>query len=44
VITLNSGDISAMKGAWIGGAYLAAGCAITYVVFVNLFINPQLPL
>ncbi|KAF8231001.1 hypothetical protein L208DRAFT_1437869 [Tricholoma matsutake] len=43
VITLGPRDIEVMKGAWIGGACLAAGCAITYVVFVNLFINPQLP-
>ena len=43
VITLNHGEISGMKDAWVGGAYLAAGGAIIYVVFVNLFINPQLP-
>jgi hypothetical protein len=43
VIILNHEDISAMEGTWVGGAYLAAGSAITYVVFVNLFINPQLP-
>jgi hypothetical protein len=43
VIILSHGELVAMKGAWIGGAYLAAGCAITYMVFVNLLINPQLP-
>ena len=43
LITLNHDDISGIRNTWIGGAYLAAGCAITYVVFVNLFINPRLP-
>jgi hypothetical protein len=43
VILLNHDDISGMKGAWIGGAFLAAGSAIICVVFVNLFINPELP-
>jgi len=43
VILLNHNDIVGMKGAWIGGAFLAAGSAIMFVVFVNLFINPELP-
>jgi hypothetical protein len=43
VILLNHDDISAMKGAWIGGAVLAAGAATVCVVFVNLFIDPELP-
>jgi hypothetical protein len=43
VIFLNPEDISAMKGAWIGGAFIAAGCAAICVVTVNLFINPELP-
>lgn len=43
VITLNHEDVAGLKGAWIGGAFLAAGSVIICVVFVNLFINPQLP-
>jgi hypothetical protein len=43
VIFLNPEDISAMKGAWIGGVFIAAGCAAMCVVTVNLFINPELP-
>ncbi|KAG6906054.1 hypothetical protein DXG01_016115 [Tephrocybe rancida] len=43
VITFIPDDLSSMKGAWIGGVALAAGSATLFVVFVNLFINPQLP-
>jgi hypothetical protein len=42
-ILLSPEDISAMKGAWVGGASLAAGSAALCMVFVNLFINPELP-
>jgi hypothetical protein len=43
VIILNHEDITGMKGAWIGGAFLAASSAVIFVGFVNLFINPALP-
>jgi hypothetical protein len=43
VISLTHEDVAGMKGAWIGGAFLAAGSVIICVIFVNLFINPQLP-
>jgi hypothetical protein len=43
VILLNPSDVSGMKGAWIGAAFLAAGSATMCVVFVNLLIDPQLP-
>jgi hypothetical protein len=42
-ISLNSEDLSGMKGAWIGGAFLAAGSTTLCLVFVNLFMNPELP-
>jgi hypothetical protein len=40
---ISMGDLSGMKAAWIGGAYLASGCAIVFVVFVFVFIHPRLP-
>ena len=36
-------DVHDMISAWIGGAFLAAGSALTFVIFVNIFINPRLP-
>jgi hypothetical protein len=38
---ISLGNLSGMKIAWIGGVYLASGCAIVFVVFVYVFINPQ---
>ncbi|RDB30039.1 hypothetical protein Hypma_013864 [Hypsizygus marmoreus] len=43
VVEFMANDILGMRGAWIGGVVLAAGSATMFVVFVNLFINPQLP-
>lgn len=43
VIILNHEDIVSMKGAWIGGAFLAAATVVISVIFINLFINPELP-
>jgi hypothetical protein len=43
LISLNSDDLEGMKGAWKGGAFLAAGTAALCTVYVNLFINPELP-
>ena len=34
MILLNHGDISGIKGAWIGGAFLAAGSAVVGLVTV----------
>ena len=43
VIQITHEEVVGLKGAWIGGAFLAAGSTIICVIFVNLFINPQLP-
>jgi len=43
VILLVHDDVAGMKNAWIGAAFLAAGSSILCLVFVNLFINPELP-
>ena len=43
VLDLTTDDIHDMKGAWAGGVFLAAGAALIFVIFVNIFINPQLP-
>ncbi|KAG6853487.1 hypothetical protein C0991_004033 [Blastosporella zonata] len=43
VIVFITEDVASMRGAWIGGVVLAAGSASLFVLFVNLFINPQLP-
>jgi hypothetical protein len=42
-ILFHAEDLSAMKGAWIAGTSLAAGSVALCVIFVNLFINPELP-
>jgi hypothetical protein len=42
-ILLTDKDKSGMRSASIGGAVLAAVSAIICVVFMNLFINPELP-
>ncbi|KAG6906055.1 hypothetical protein DXG01_016116 [Tephrocybe rancida] len=43
VITFVLEELSGMRAAWIGGVVLAAGSATLFVLFVNLFMNPQLP-
>ena len=43
VLDLTNDDIHDMISAWIGGVFLAAGSALIFVIFVNIFINPQLP-
>ena len=43
VLQLTMDDAGGMIGAWIGGAFLATGSALIFVIFVNIFINPRLP-
>ena len=43
VMIMDNDVLAPMKNAWIGGATLAGAGAVIYVVFVNVFINPQLP-
>ena len=43
VLDLTTDDIHDMISAWIGGVFLAAGSALIFVIFVNIFINPRLP-
>jgi hypothetical protein len=42
-ILFHAEDLSAMEGAWIAGTPLAAASVAVCVIFVNLFINPELP-
>jgi hypothetical protein len=42
-VSLNSDDLLGMRGAWKGGAFLAAGTATLCIVYVNLLLNPELP-
>lgn len=43
VILIGTGDVSAIKDTWIGGAFMAAGSAVVYVLFIYVYINPPLP-
>ena len=43
VISIGNDDLSALKDTWIGGAFMAAGSAIVYVLFIYVYINPRLP-
>lgn len=43
MMIMDNDVLAPMKNAWIGGATLAGAGAVIYVVFVNVFINPQLP-
>ena len=43
VIEITTDDVPAMISAWIGGAFLATGSALIFVIFVIIFINPRLP-
>jgi len=36
-------DHAYMRKGWTGGVVLASGSVLVYLVFVNLFINPELP-
>ncbi|KAJ6535942.1 hypothetical protein DFH09DRAFT_98147 [Mycena vulgaris] len=36
-------DVAALNAPWIGGVALAGGCAIIFMGFVNILINPVLP-
>ncbi|KAJ7703797.1 hypothetical protein B0H16DRAFT_1638430 [Mycena metata] len=35
--------VEALNAPWIGGVALASGCAILFIGFVNVLINPALP-
>ncbi|KAJ7773431.1 hypothetical protein B0H16DRAFT_1660464 [Mycena metata] len=43
VIDVTSSDVEALNAPWIGGVALASGCAILFIGFVNVLINPALP-
>ncbi|KAF8801073.1 hypothetical protein BYT27DRAFT_7174661 [Phlegmacium glaucopus] len=43
VITLSQDDITSLRSVWIGGVSLAAGTAVLFVLFVNVYIDPPLP-
>ncbi|KAJ7449314.1 hypothetical protein FB451DRAFT_756169 [Mycena latifolia] len=42
-IDILSSDVAALTAPWIGGVALAGGCAIVFMGFVNVLINPVLP-
>ncbi|KAJ7148681.1 hypothetical protein C8R43DRAFT_888665, partial [Mycena crocata] len=43
VIDVKPEDVEALDAPWIGGVALASGCAILFMGFVNMLINPALP-
>ncbi|KAJ7025574.1 hypothetical protein C8F04DRAFT_1223272 [Mycena alexandri] len=43
VIDVTTSDVEALNAPWIGGVALAGGCAILFMGFVNVLINPALP-
>ncbi|KAJ7621063.1 hypothetical protein FB45DRAFT_928236 [Roridomyces roridus] len=43
VIDVTSHDVAALNAPWLGGVALACGCAVLFLVFVNVLINPPLP-
>ncbi|KAJ3811583.1 hypothetical protein F5876DRAFT_75667 [Lentinula aff. lateritia] len=43
VIQFAPEDLESMRGSWIGGVFLAVGCAAIYVGFINICINPHIP-
>ncbi|KAJ7471226.1 hypothetical protein B0H11DRAFT_1376059 [Mycena galericulata] len=43
VIDVTQEDVLALNAPWIGGVALASGCAILFLGFVNVLINPALP-
>ncbi|KAF7316924.1 hypothetical protein HMN09_00426600 [Mycena chlorophos] len=42
-IDISPADIALMNVPWIGSVALACGCAVLFMAFVNVFINPVLP-
>ncbi|KAJ7856726.1 hypothetical protein B0H14DRAFT_3085312 [Mycena olivaceomarginata] len=43
VIDVAPEDVAALNAPWIGGVALASGCAVLFMGFVNVLINPALP-
>ncbi|KAJ7242962.1 hypothetical protein C8J57DRAFT_1366608 [Mycena rebaudengoi] len=43
VIEVSPEDVAGLKAPWIGGVVLASGCAVMFMAFVNILINPALP-
>ncbi|KAF7377820.1 hypothetical protein MSAN_00205500 [Mycena sanguinolenta] len=43
VINVGQADVNALNAPWIGGVALASGCAVLFMGFVNVLINPALP-
>ncbi|KAF7368914.1 hypothetical protein MVEN_00217500 [Mycena venus] len=43
VIDVAPDAVAALNAPWIGGVALASGCAIFFMGFVNVLINPALP-
>ncbi|KAF5381851.1 hypothetical protein D9757_008359 [Collybiopsis confluens] len=43
VIEFTPDDLTSMRGAWIGGVFMAIISAGIYIGFINIIINPQIP-
>ncbi|KAJ7248228.1 hypothetical protein B0H12DRAFT_1123689 [Mycena haematopus] len=43
VIDVGPADVDALNAPWYGGVALASGCALLFMGFVNVLINPPLP-
>ncbi|KAJ7242964.1 hypothetical protein C8J57DRAFT_1366610 [Mycena rebaudengoi] len=43
VIEVAPEDVAGLNAPWIGGVVLASGCAVMFMAFVNILINPALP-
>lgn len=40
VIQATASDIAGMKSGWIGGIVLATGCALSFVSFIHILLDP----
>ncbi|KAJ7720292.1 hypothetical protein DFH07DRAFT_308663 [Mycena maculata] len=43
VIDVGPADVEALNAPWIAGVGLASGCAILFLGFINILMNPALP-
>ncbi|KAF8798524.1 hypothetical protein BYT27DRAFT_7203011 [Phlegmacium glaucopus] len=43
VIILSLDEIISLRSVWLGGVSLAAGSAVLFLLFVNVYIDPALP-
>ncbi|RPD78546.1 hypothetical protein L226DRAFT_457633 [Lentinus tigrinus ALCF2SS1-7] len=42
VIHATASDIAGMKSGWIGGIVLATGCALSFVSFIHILLDPMM--